>query len=315
LTKYMGKSSSGGNQATNRSLSFTLSHMRTFVVVEPHLSSAADAWEPLREIEGRRMDNLELSSAGIKRVLDYVATLKEFYGFRGSFKISSGNDFPSDCGLAASASSFAAITKAVMSALADLTGREQPSVTEMINWSRQASGSSCRSFYAPWALWTPEGVRELPELSGYGDLIHQVVVVSDAKKPVSSSEAHRRITTSLLNEGRFERANRRTAELIDALAGGKWDHAFEITWAEFWDMHVLFETSRPAFGYLTGDSINVLRFAHDLWQKTGSGPLVTVDAGPNVHLLFKNDEAGRLGALNVSDSFKRVISSHPELSH
>jgi diphosphomevalonate decarboxylase len=148
---------------------------------------------------------------------------------------------------------------------------------------------------------------------GFGDLIHQVVVVDESLKQVSSSKAHERVTTSLLFKGRPERAEERLSSLKSALAAKDWRQAFEITWAEFWDMHALFETSRPSFGYMTAGSLEALRIVRSLsWDAHGDGPLVTMDAGPNVHLLYRNDEAGRKFASGIANAFKgrhQVIES------
>ena len=57
-------------------------------------------------------------------------------------------------------------------------------------------------------------------------------------------------------------------------------------------MHALFETSNPAFGYMRSGSLDVLNFVREqVWGKLGDGPLVTMDAGANVHLLYREDQA------------------------
>ena len=58
----------------------------------------------------------------------------------------------------------------------------------------------------------------------------------------------------------------------------------------FWDMHSLFETSTPPFGYLESSSMQVLDVAKNLWAETDDGPVVTMDAGANVHLLWRADQ-------------------------
>ena len=96
-------------------------------------------------------------------------------------------------------------------------------------------------------------------------------------KEVSSGEAHKRIETSLLNVGRAERATKRLNDLVAALTQKDWSQknwrsTYEICWAEFWDMHALFETSRPSFGYMNSDSLNVLRHVQrEMWQKQSHG--------------------------------------------
>ena len=54
-------------------------------------------------------------------------------------------------------------------------------------------------------------------------------------------------------------------------------------------MHALFETSLPSFGYMTAESVEVLHKVREYWRKHDSGPLVTMDAGANVHLLGFDD--------------------------
>lgn len=314
LIKYMGKVEGAGNRPTNSSLSYTLPHLRTIVELEIGSEEGEiDRWEPLAEHEGRPLSRLELSVRGRERFLAHLQVLKSRYGYRGGFTVRSANDFPSDCGLASSASSFAALTRAAVRALTDLTGKPLPDVAEMADWSRQGSGSSCRSFFSPWVVWEADAVHAWESLGHQGDLLHQVVVVNEKTKAVSSSEAHRRVSSSALFRGRPERAAERMAALISALEANRWSDAFEIAWAEFWDMHALFETSRPSFGYMTSGSMDVLKFVRDeFWEREGDGPLVTMDAGPNVHLLFRPDAVGRAFAARIERMFGarfRVISS------
>jgi diphosphomevalonate decarboxylase len=311
LIKYMGKIEGSGNRPTNSSLSFTLGHLNSVVSLEFDSRLTSDRWEPLVELSGERFEALELSQKGATRFLGHLQLLKDHFGFNGSFVVRSANDFPSDCGLASSASSFAALTMAGVQALAELTGASLPTAAHASELSRRGSGSSCRSFFSPWSIWTADGASAVPELESHGELLHQVVVVNDDVKAVSSSEAHKRVTSSALFSGRPERAEERVAALIKALRENNWNEAFEIAWAEFWDMHALFETSRPSFGYMTAGSLEVLNFVrNEIWQKHKTGPLVTMDAGPNVHLLYRQSDAGLAAEVSArfADLF-RVISS------
>jgi diphosphomevalonate decarboxylase len=345
LIKYMGKiepssvqapsaqrsvKDSSVNQPTNTSLSYTLSHLRTWLELELAIEkSGTDSWEPLLETTGparlaerpneksvqqasRPLAKLELSEKGLARFLAHLGALKKDFGFTGSFVVRSANDFPSDCGLASSASSFAALTSAALEALASLTGRPPLSVAQAADWSRRGSGSSCRSFFEPWSIWEAGRIAGVDGLQ-CNDLIHQVVVVNEDIKTVSSSEAHQRVMTSSLFNGRPSRAHERVTALLASLKNGDWRAAFETSWAEFWDMHALFETSSPSFGYMTAGSLEVLQFVRqDIWARHNDGPLVTMDAGPNVHLLYRRTPATRAFALSVTERFSRkylVLSS------
>lgn len=279
LIKYMGKIADTGNRPANASLSYSLEHLRTWVTLEP-VAGAEDSWAPL---ERAKLAAPELSGVGRAKFLRHFARMKEALGVSGAFLIRSANNFPADCGLASSASSFAALTLAA----AELApGRL--SVAELSRLSRQGSGSSCRSLYAPWAVWEGEGAEPV-ELPSNG-ILHAAVIVSAGVKEVSSSQAHERVTTSPRFEGRVERAHERLRRLVGALKESDWKTAFETCWDEFVDMHELFETSQPPFGYRRAESKAVVDAAKHIWSFKGDGPLVTMDAGPNVHLLYRADQ-------------------------
>ena len=75
-------------------------------------------------------------------------------------------------------------------------------------------------------------------------------------------------------------------------------------------MHALFATSQPPFMYMTSGSQKVLEEILHFWHKQGDGPLVTMDAGANVHFLWRPDQKEMAQAQEKywQDQF-RVISS------
>jgi diphosphomevalonate decarboxylase len=285
LIKYMGKSAVNGNRPTNASLSYTLNHL----VTEIQLEASEKSWDVIEPLE-KESFFLELSEKGQARFLAFFEVLKKQFRLQGRhFVIRSGNNFPSDCGLASSASSFAALTSAAH-AYALKEGRLGQEMTprELSIISQRGSGSSCRSFFSGFALWENEGAVSLDV--GIKVLEHDVILLEKNQKEVSSSKAHLQVLTSLLFSGRAQRAENRLAALLKAFREGAWAKAYEICWEEFWDMHALFETARPSFGYMTPDSLKVLDLVRKFWKEKGDGPLVTMDAGPNVHWLFRRDQ-------------------------
>lgn len=190
--------------------------------------------------------------------------------------------------MASSASSFAALTRCASQALATLTHKPELCVDEQALISRLGSGSSCRSFHSPWVLWKEDTVRPI-DLS-YPEMLHQVVVISRETKEVSSSEAHQRVKTSPSYLTRSDRAEENLRLLLDALTLKNWADAYQICWREFQDMHQLFHTCDQPFSYITEDSLAVLHELEQLWDRQGDGPLVTMDAGPNIHLLYRPDQ-------------------------
>lgn len=280
LIKYMGKESGTGNVATNPSLSMTISAFRTTVELEKS-SGNEDRWELLP-------GSTPLRSESAKRFLDFFTRIKKEQEVDGAFVVRSGNNFPSDAGLASSASSFAALTMASCQAFATLKGVPSMPLEQQAMISRTGSGSSCRSFFGPWCAWEGTKIGAVP--SKLPELVDLVAVLDTGYKKISSSEAHKRVQTSPLFEGRPGRAQSRMTAIKAALASGDYKKISEISWAELWDMHSLFHTSDVPFFYLSPLSMTVLRWSEDRWEKKGHGPIATVDAGPNVHLLVPAQE-------------------------
>lgn len=281
----MGKKDSTTNVPANPSLSWTTPALRSFVRLQVNTNVQQDSWQSHPNYP------LTLSEFGQSKFLRFFDKLKQHFGLQNHyFTVSSGNNFPSDCGIASSASSFAALTLVCYQTARELVNCNEHSAFDLSALSRQGSGSSCRSFYPNWAKWQSEGAE--PVSSSLQNLQHAVVVVESGKKTVSSSQAHLKVTESLLFEGRIERASKRFEQLSSLLSEptANWQQMYQLTWAEFWDMHALFETSSPAFGYMTGKSLDVLKQISAFWEQHQDGPIATMDAGANVHCLWRSDQ-------------------------
>lgn len=276
LIKYMGKESSS-NLPMNPSLSYTLNHLRTYVRLTKDLK---DSWKSL---DGPEYWKLDMSEKSIKKYMDFFTFLKKEMNILGNYLVESANNFPADAGVASSASSFAALTLA-----ASRLSPQKFSLEKLSSLSRQGSGSSCRSFFWPWSIW--EGAEARSADIEIGQLLHLLIVVNVEKKIVSSSEAHQRVKTSHKLSGRKERALSRLNLLIPNLTKNNWQKAYEICLEETLDMHSLFESSNPAFSYMTDASKNILLLCENIWRTQQDGPIVTMDAGSNVHLLFRQDQ-------------------------
>ncbi len=280
LIKYMGKQNSDHNIAANPSLSYTLNHLQSTVTLE-HSHEQRDKWLPLCE----QNNQLTLSPAAEKRFLQHLHWLKQQFNFSGSFIVRSANNFPLGCGLASSAASFAALTKCTALALTDLTAKPYPSILQQATWSRQGSGSSCRSFFDGFVLWDNDNIQTID--TPYTNLIHKAIVISQEEKLVSSTDAHLRVCSSPHYAMRAQRANLRLQALLQVLQNQDWAKAYRICWEEFHDMHNLFTTAAQPFHYITAETQHVLTLLEKLWEIEQDGPIVTMDAGPNIHLLYR----------------------------
>ncbi|MCR5224495.1 MAG: diphosphomevalonate decarboxylase [Alphaproteobacteria bacterium] len=269
LIKYMGKTE--GNCPCNASLSYTLHDYWTEVSLEENAN--ADVFANANEF----------SEQAANRFLAHLAYIKKLFGYSGFFTVTSRNNFPHSAGIASSASSFAALTKCAAQAIGATISTEQ-----MSEISRHGSGSSCRSFFSPWCVWDENGARKA-EIK-IQNLRHELILIDSTRKAVSSSEAHKAVKTSLLFAGRPQRAAQRMTNLIAALNENRWEEAYHICWEEFADMHALFATSRPHFSYIQPKTLEWLTAIDRFWRTHKDGPIVTIDAGANIHLLWREDQ-------------------------
>lgn len=288
LIKYMGKIDASQNLPSNPSLSITLPNLISTVRLQI-TEDDCDTWQPLNPA-------FSLNDAGQMRFLSHLQSLKKQFGCLHHFRVESDNNFPAACGLASSASSFAALTRVAIMAFQDLNlVPESFSDTEIAALARTGSGSACRSLFSPWALWDAEDITkpDLPDLQ-----LEVVSIVVDASsKVISSSEAHQRVQTSPTYPGREARARTRLTALINTINDADWTASFNLIWEDCLDMHNLFATAAPAFQYLTLASWKVIETVLAHWDATGDGPWMTCDAGPTVHLLFRPDQAQMKAAL------------------
>jgi diphosphomevalonate decarboxylase len=283
-----------GNIPKNISLSYTLWKFVTEVSME--ICKNSDEF----------LNEFDLSSSSIERFLQHLNRIKQITNFHGYFRVKSVNNFPHSAGIASSASSFAALTICAFDAICEMQGVNMPTMEYMSSISRLGSGSSYRSFFSPWCVWEQNHAKVIDIKTS--NLKHDLILVDKSVKKISSSNAHALIQTSLLAHGRTKRAEIRFYELICALNNDEWAKAYQICWEEFFDMHALFETSRPHFGYIGPKTMLVISEIREFWNEHNDGPIVTIDAGPNVHLLWRKDSS------QLRDSMKEELSQKCEIS-
>ncbi len=325
---------SSRNLPLNPSISMTLKSLCTHAEITLSEPASSLKWVPElpRGLEGVKDAVVPpLQGADIDRVFCHIERVRralpelfqrlgvefkaspEAQGFHGTLK--TANTFPASSGIASSASSFAAITLATAAAWLAENGSDSEKENEIFEraWkadprlrqvlaqlSRQGSGSSCRSFEGPWVEWEEESTRLL-DSSGMPSLSHFVVLIKTQPKTVSSSEAHSRVETSPLWQGRVSRVHARVEQVRLSLLSGDLRSLAQVAWTESWEMHSLFHTSPEPFSYWEPGTIHGLHWlgrylrenSPDVATDRSEGippPVVTLDAGPNLHVIVRSQD-------------------------
>ncbi len=292
LIKYIGKKDLT-NLPINPSLSYTLDHLTTTVQITPLKEAKKDQFQILETLDSKSLDvSSDTHLKSIKRFSNFFQFLKKKFQIPHYYLIKSRNNFPASIGAASSASSFCALTLATYQMALECSDQKDSiqslSRFELSALSRQGSGSSCRSFFRPWALWKDQQARGIS--IPFPRLIHQLIIVSREKKPISSSSAHQRVMSSPFFKNRSERGQKKLDTLLSALKTKNWKKCFKICYEEYKDLHNLYESSRPPIYYQKEKSLQVIHQVKKWWKKTGDGPLITMDAGSSVHLLYRPDQ-------------------------
>jgi len=303
LVKYWGKK--GKQIPQNPSISFTLSECRseTFVTYEK-----ADHF-------GFRFffDGMENPAFGAK-IEKFLLDRQAFSPFINqlSLTVESQNTFPHSSGIASSASSMSAFVMCLMDIERSLSlSKGRPidlDLQKASYFSRLASGSAARSVFPKMALWgaTPyyEGSSDeyavslendiLPVFKTYRDAI---LIVSGETKSVSSRAGHALMEGNPYAPARYAKANENIKDLLAALQSGDLDTFINITESEALQLHALMMCSNPSYILMKPNTLNLINEIREFREETKIPLCFTLDAGPNVHLLYSESEAEKVEEL------------------
>ena len=230
LVKYWGKK--GKQLPQNPSISFTLSECRseTFVDFEK-----AEKFGFQFFFEGK-----ENSAFGAK-IEKFLLENQSFFPFINqlNLKVESRNTFPHSSGIASSASSMSAFVMCLLNIESQMVGKNID-MKKASYFSRLASGSAARSVFPKMALWGATAAYESssdeyavtlesdihPVFKTFHD---SILVVSDAKKSVSSRAGHALMEGNPYASARYAQANDNVTNLLMALKSGDLDTFINIT--------------------------------------------------------------------------------------
>ena len=300
LVKYWGKREKQIPQ--NPSVSFTLSECRseTYVSFEK-----ADHFDFRFFFEGK--ENPAFGAKIEKFLLDNQA----FFPFISHLHLTveSRNTFPHSSGIASSASSMSAFVMGLIEIerpLSPSKGRPMDLDLQKASYfSRLASGSAARSVFPAMALWGKteacEGSSDEYAVSLEND-IHPVfktyhdsiLIVSGETKSVSSRAGHALMEGNPYASARYAQANENIKNLLAALKLGDLDTFINITESEALQLHALMMCSNPSFILMKPNTLNVINEIRMFRNETKIPLCFTLDAGPNVHLLYPDSEAQKV---------------------
>ncbi len=298
IVKYWGKH--GLQLPKNPSISFTLSSSFTDMRLEYQLRESSE-----QGIQLEFLFHQEPNEAFRLKIKQFLEKLLPIFPFLGQLdlQIQSGNSFPHSAGIASSASSMSALALCLCSLEDRLfgtlqEGQEFDKKSSLI--ARLGSGSACRSIFPYASVWGKTSVHlESSDEFGVGaeGMLHEVfkdfhddiLIVSKEEKAVSSRAGHALMEGNPFATSRYEQANKNMLQLAEALEQGDVHRFGKIAEEEALTLHALMMCSNPSFMLMRPNSLAILEKVRAYRSDTGHPVYFTLDAGPNVHLLYPGE--------------------------
>ncbi|HLU94826.1 MAG TPA: hypothetical protein VKZ54_11905 [Membranihabitans sp.] len=311
LVKYWGKSHE--QIPRNPSISFTLRNAHTNTLLEWKLLNGAvtNAVDFTFYFHGeKKKDFSHRIGKYLNRMAEEIPLLRKYH-----LTISSENTFPHSSGIASSASAMSALAATLVdmeSQILEKDGQDKTSFFRRISFlSRLGSGSACRSIFPQAALWGKSafphsddayavGLDEIlnPVFHDYRDAI---LLVDQGEKSVSSSAGHQLMEFNPYAGVRYDVARQNTEKLLTILKSGDLDDFTSLVEEEAMTLHALMMASSPGYILMHPNTIEIIHATREFRKDSGIPVCFTLDAGPNVHLLYPASSQEKVKEFIVSD--------------
>jgi diphosphomevalonate decarboxylase len=306
LVKYWGKH--GRQLPRNPSVSITLDEAYTRTTL---------GWRRRQDPQGPPISlSLRFDSqpepAFAARLSRFLEGLLDIYPFlrQLELEVDTFNSFPHSSGIASSASAMSALALGLCSleeSFFGSLGSEADFLRKASYLARLGSGSACRSVYPWFAAWGRHG-----ELEGSSDefaipmaeavhpdfrsLRNAILIVSSGSKAVSSSAGHALMEQHPYAGTRYAQAGQRLSQLLPVLRQGDWEVFGQIVEDEALTLHALMMASRPSYILMQPNSLVLIDRIRRWRAEQDSAICFSLDAGPNLHVLYPEAEAERVEA-------------------
>ncbi|MEI6898928.1 MAG: diphosphomevalonate decarboxylase [Bacteroidota bacterium] len=298
LIKYWGKRP--GQFPVNPSISLTLRNALTKTTVSAEQSTPSN---PVLVVNG------DATHPFIPKLDQLLRILMNEVPFLASyrFQVTTNNTFPHSTGIASSASGISAFVLCIL----DIALQISRTKMDPNEWNRIASfasrlgsGSACRSIFGGFSVWGECGFIEgssdeyaIPVNSqihlSFLNLKDAILIVSRDPKQVSSSVGHFLMKSHPFAESRRLQAISNLQEIMNALGSGDFDQVGRISETEALSLHSLIMTSEGNPILMAPETIRVIKKIQ-AERKRGTPLFYTLDAGPNVHILYPEADSEKV---------------------
>ena len=310
IVKYWGKF--GRQLPRNPSISLTLDNAFTKTDLTYFPKEKTDKNISLKfRFEGKENEAFRL------KIVKFLESITDIFPFLNQlhFEMDSMNSFPHSSGIASSASSMSALAMILCELENRLFGTLSDKNVRLQKASfvaRLGSGSASRSVFPVAGMWGELAAEKAASnlyAIPFADKLHKVfhtfhddiLIVSKGEKAVSSRAGHALMEGNIYAENRYEQARQRTQELIDAFAKGDVEHFGKIAENDALTLHALMMCSEPSYMLMRPNSLLMIEKVRAFRHETKLPLYFTLDAGPNLHLLYPDEYVESIQSFIQSD--------------
>lgn len=298
--KYWGKH--GVQLPANPSLSMTLDKCSTETKVRVYPRQAKGKFEFEFYFHGNKNPVFDDKIAQFFTRLEGRMSL--FKNYR--LIIESENNFPHAAGIASSASAMSALALCLATIEQRLLGGINGDFYKVVSQlARIGSGSAARSLFKEFAVWGKSDIAhgssdefacplKFPVHNKFRCLRDTILIVDKGEKKVSSTAGHSLMNNHPYAKQRFSEANKNLNELVSAMRTGNFELFAQILEHEALSLHAMMLTASPWYTLFTGASLEIMQKVRDFREVQKIELTFTLDAGPNVHLIYPAEEDNKV---------------------
>jgi len=235
------------------------------------------------------IDGRDVTVRDMERIRSVVDAVRTKASLRAPFRMASVNDFPSNIGLGASASGFAALAMAASNAAGLNLNPE-----EVSRFARRGAGSASRSVtggFSKWKMGLTDEDSYATRLAGEDVEMAMVVAVVPAFK--QTEDAHREALTSPFFQARLAEMPRLVAEMELAIRNRDVGAICSLAERDTLMLHGITMTGAGEMVLWQPDTLRVILAVRRMREK-GIPAFFSIDTGATVYVNTVPDQADRV---------------------
>jgi phosphomevalonate decarboxylase len=233
-----------------------------------------------QEGDGAEIDGRPVAEREMERVLDVVDPLRSEAGVRSGVRMVSRSDFPSNIGLGASASGFAALAVAA----ADALGLEM-TLEELSRFARRGAGSAARAVTGGFSRWYAGSGDEdsISKAIPYPEDLDLAILVAMVPARKFTEAAHKEVLSSPFFKARLEYVPTVLEKMEEAIRKGDGDEIGRLAEADTLLLHGITMTGSDEMILWRPDTVKIILEVQAM-RREGVPCHFSIDTGATVYI-------------------------------